>query len=333
MAREERRKIPKPDPSAVKRGAPKTRRAYYLKPEVVTYKHRSGSSANRFRAMAYSDVASFVFYLMVHRGIGPNEDSFVCLAQQLKKPCPICEDIRAQMNQGITAKQINDQGLWPKCRLIMQGVDRHEEEKGVMVADIPEYKCDDAIVSAVQDDITGEVLPVTDPEEGFDLLWDYDPQAKYSMPENIKLSRQSTPLDVSFYDQIKEPNDLILWPEYDEVKEAYFSGLPSSPLPTDEEPTTDEPGKEEEPPPPDKEEPAPASSSSVSTSEEAAKDAPAAEVSTGTDDDCFGKDFGKYPKDCLPAECVEYDACKVKFEGGGEEKEEETPRAPRRRPA
>ena len=95
MAREERRKIPKPDPNAVKRGAPKTRRAYYLKPEVETYKHRSGSGANRFRAMAYSDVASFVFYLMVHRGIGPNEDSFVCLAQQSKKPCPICEDIRA----------------------------------------------------------------------------------------------------------------------------------------------------------------------------------------------------------------------------------------------
>ena len=222
VSSKKRPSIPQPSPEKVKHGAPDSR-ASYIEEGVPRYRHKSGTKANRLKLLAWKDGEHFAFYLSVHRDVGVGGGSYTCLSKVWNEPCPICEDIRDQLKGGATNDQIKNQGLWAKTRLLINCIDRKAEEKGVLLVDFPKHKIDKALTSISLDEVTGGVLPVTHPEEGFDLIYDYDAEAQYPMPENLTLSRDHNPIDWAVYDDILNFEEgVVIKPTYDEVYEAHF---------------------------------------------------------------------------------------------------------------
>jgi hypothetical protein len=68
----------------------------------------------------------------VHRSVGPNNESHVCLAKTFGKPCPICE-YRAKLARDPDTDEKEMRDLKPKERQLWLVFDRNEPEKGVQL--------------------------------------------------------------------------------------------------------------------------------------------------------------------------------------------------------
>jgi hypothetical protein len=76
----------------------------------------------------------YVLEVKVHQGIGAAEGSYICLAENYNKPCPVCEHRRTLKKEGADEDEIK--ALYPKNRCVYNVVcydSTKEEEKGVQV--------------------------------------------------------------------------------------------------------------------------------------------------------------------------------------------------------
>jgi hypothetical protein len=265
--------VPEPSEEKVRRGAPSVRTTY-IKDGVPVYRHIDGR--NRVRFLAWKDGEHFLFYLWVHRNIGVDKSAYACLLKNWNEPCPVCEDIRKQLDEGTDWDDVKDQGimLGRNPRILAQVVDRNNEDKGVQIWNVTAFEIDDAITALSIHEDTGHVIPWTSPEKGRDLIYTYDPSSDFAYPKNLTRSDEN-PVNIDFYNEIIDfEEDVIYKATYDEITEDYFGGF-DDPL---DDKDTEEPGPTEEELPAEE------------------------ETSQNTDDeDCFGKDYGKY-EDCEPCE-------------------------------
>lgn len=72
----------------------------------------------------------FCLDIYVHRGIGPNEKTYVCPRRYNNSPCPICEASDAFKEAG---NESASSALWPSRRLFYNIVDCMDREKGVQI--------------------------------------------------------------------------------------------------------------------------------------------------------------------------------------------------------
>jgi len=70
----------------------------------------------------------------VHRGVGADEDTYVCPAKTAKKPCPICE-YRAKLERDPNADEELIRALAPKERQLFNVVDLAAQDRGVQIWD------------------------------------------------------------------------------------------------------------------------------------------------------------------------------------------------------
>jgi len=70
----------------------------------------------------------------VHRGVGADEDTYVCPAKTAKKPCPICE-YRAKLERDSNADEELIRALAPKERQLFNVVDLAAQDRGVQIWD------------------------------------------------------------------------------------------------------------------------------------------------------------------------------------------------------
>lgn len=283
---EDRPHVPAPSEEAVKKGAPSTR-VGYIKEGVPMYRHRDGK--NRVRFLAWKDGVHFFYYLFVHRGIGVDQDSWACLTKSWKEPCPICEDAQKQLDSGTEWEAVLEQGILPgkNPRILCQIVNRDDEAAGVQVLDMTAHKVDNTIRSLSVHDDTGAVIPWTHPNEGYDLIYDYDSKAQYPMPDGLRRSDKCS-IDPEFYRDILDfDKDIIYKPTYDEVAESYFGA-----------------SAEEEEKPADEEKAEPDDASSETDTKGAADEDDPLEGG-----DCLGKGYGFYGDDCSEKGCADYEAC------------------------
>lgn len=280
--------VPTPSEEEVKKGAP-SMRVSYIKEGVPVYRHRDGK--NRIRFLAWKDGVHFFYYLYVHRGIGVNQDSWACLQKNWNEPDPICEDAQKQLDEGVEWDDVLNQGILPgqNPRILCQIVDRENEAAGVQVWDVTAHKTDNAIRSLSIHDDTGAIIPWTDPDEGCDLIYDYDSKGQYPTPDSLRRS-DKCPIDPEFYRDIMDfDEDVIYKPTYEEMAESHFGEAGA-------EDKEDKPAEKEETP-----------------SEEIPKDEEQQQIPDEDDPlegkDCFGKAYGFYGEDCSKDKCVDFEAC------------------------
>jgi hypothetical protein len=71
----------------------------------------------------------------IHRGIGPNQDSYCCPAKTFGKSCPVCEHRSKLLRKSDSDEDLIKQ-LTPKERQLFNIIDLSETEKGVQVWDV-----------------------------------------------------------------------------------------------------------------------------------------------------------------------------------------------------
>jgi len=294
--------IPTPSEEKIRRGAPSLKTTY-IRDGIQVYKHKDGR--NRIRFLAWRQGEHFLKFLWVHRGLGVESNSYACPLKNKNidgnpfGDCPICEDIKKRLDSGEEWETLKDEGilLGRHPRILAQVVDRNEEERGIQIWDVTAFEIDDAIKVLSQHEDTKAIIPWTDPENGRDLLYHYDASADFAMPKQLTRGDVSKISSDFYYDILDFDTDVIYWPTYEELQEAYRSRV------VDEE----EPAKEETEP----------DYSGDSGPEETA------EEESASQEDCLGKDFGKY-SDC--DDCPDREDCKEKVEG-----KPSKPSSPRRR--
>lgn len=189
----------------------------YIKPGVPVYQHRDGNGTNRIRFLAWKDSVDFFKRLWIHQGLG------ACLNKNWDQPCPMCEDAKRLLENGVGFRTLLKQGilLGKNPRMLAQVIDRNDEEVGVQIWDVAGSEIEVAIRSLSVHKDTGLIVPWTDPNYGCDLIYDYDSTEDRPMPKNLRRSSQSK-LSVERYDGVMDfDEDVIRKPTYKELSAIY----------------------------------------------------------------------------------------------------------------
>lgn len=190
----------------------------------------------------------------VHKGIGPNQSTFVCPARTLEEPCPVCEEKARIMksNPGDeefeAAKQLN-----PKEWQLFQIRDRNNKEKGIQLLPLSFHRFGDKIKDAI--DAGSEA----DQWEHFwhpgadgkllNVNWAEDSAGgghKYVRAKTVIFNDRPQPLPDWLIDKGVILDDILIILDYDKLSDLYAVGETTE---EEEAPEEDEAPEEEEAPP------------------------------------------------------------------------------------
>jgi len=219
-----------------------------IRADIVTWTPDAGDHYIRILPPTWEDPADFGYDVYVHYGIGPDEEAFVCPKEQFKRTCPVCEERARIPRTPENEERLRD--LSPKKRVMTWIIDRDREKEGPMVWSMP-VTVNRAINKLVIDKRTGEVLPIDDPEEGYDISFSREGQQLRTKYEAIQIDHRPSPLhdDPDLVDRwldiiVENPiPDLLVEYSYEHI-DAVFSGgaAPPDQIAKAADATMDEPG-------------------------------------------------------------------------------------------
>lgn len=276
-------------------------------------------------------------FLFVHRGVGVNENSYICLNRTYGKPCPICE-YQKELKES-TEGDVNDdliKSLNPTKRAIYNVVcydSAKEEGKGVQVWDVSHYLFSIPLEELAHKKKGGGDVPYGHHEEGKIISF-----RKKGSKRNTEFTafefKDRDPLEDEILEAAYCLDDLIHKPTYEEVHEAFWAGKSdgksSSSEKEEEEEERPRKSKSREEEGEEEEEERPRNKSKVKEEEdEEEEDVPESVTEECPEGAAFGEDYMGYPecKQCdLKAECKKKskELKEVKEEEEEEEEEEET---------
>ena len=166
----------------------------YVSEEVTWFKPRAGE--NCIRLIPWLDQGCSDFDKMderwgnhwgidiiLHRNVGPDNGTYLCLDKMKGEPCPICD---AWRSDGI-------EGLKPADRVLCWLIDRNDEKAGPQLWAMPLGVSKD--ISAVSQDKSSKALLLIDNwEEGYDVFFDREGELKHTQYKRVSLDRAPTPL-------------------------------------------------------------------------------------------------------------------------------------------
>lgn len=163
---------------------------------------------------------SYSLNLWVHQGIGVTQDNYVCLSQNYRKPCPVCEFIEEQKNdEGFDEDLIKS--LYAKKRVVYNVIVRDsikEEEKGVQILEIAHWFMERHLVGIAKKPREGGFIPFSDPDEGKIIFFERAGSGKEntSYIRHQFIDRKTTISDENL-DKAKCLDSLIYIPSYNEL--------------------------------------------------------------------------------------------------------------------
>lgn len=161
-----------------------------------------------------------------HRGIGANEDSYVCLAKTAKQRCPVCE-YRAKLAKDPDADENVVKSLAPKERQLWNILDLEDLDSGVQLWDISFHlfgkRLDEEVKNADEDEgyeffsdpIDGCILKLGVNEKSFN-------GNKFYEVVTIGFKHRKEPLDGELLTQAMCLDKLIILPDYDKLKAIFL---------------------------------------------------------------------------------------------------------------
>ena len=162
----------------------------------------------------------------IHRGVGANQDSYVCPAKTAKKPCPICE-YRMKLMKSPEADEDQIKDLAPKERQLWNVIDREASDKGVQLWDISFHLfgklLDTEIRNADEDEDydtffhleNGKTLKLGIGEKSFG-------GRTFCEVETISFKPRPTDYDDDVLDKCHSLDDLPIVLEYDKLKAIFL---------------------------------------------------------------------------------------------------------------
>lgn len=182
------------DPTEAKKRAERSSKDWdvYLRDDVKMFKPRDGDNTIRILPATWEGPRDhYGIDIYVHYSIGPDEQTYLCLEKHGKGDCPICtERVRAKKDHE-SEDYIKD--LEPTRRSLFWMIDRDDERAGVQAWPSP-ATFDQNVVKVSIDRRTGDVLPIDDPEQGFDIEFNKTGKGIGTKYNGIAIARRDSPL-------------------------------------------------------------------------------------------------------------------------------------------
>ena len=160
----------------------------------------------------WEEADHFSMDVFVNYQIGPDNSSFVSLSAMKQEPDPIAEERARAEKQGDLEYA---EELKPRKRPTCYILDRDNPDEGVQVWPMP-WTVDRDIASLMIHKRTGEVIPIDDPEEGYDVYFSRSGKGIKTKYHGIEIDRDSSPA----LDNEEELEELVEWLEENPLPEA-----------------------------------------------------------------------------------------------------------------
>ena len=255
--------------------------------------------------------------IWVHRNIGANEDTILCLAKTYNSECPICELIRAAKAAPEEYPDVDTDNI-RAIRICIYNVISLDkgEERVIKLFQMAHFIMEKHIVAISKDEETGEEVHYVDPEIGKSIIFERKGEGRNNTQYfGYRFGNRVQPYKMDIMNKAFQLDELLAIPTYDEVaailRGSVYEGIAEEPL---DDGTGEEAGEQI----PEFEEPL-----DDGTGEEAGNEAPG-EIecpSGGT----FAADFNMY-NECEG--CIVFVECEAANNPPPPEKKKPTPKTP-----
>src|SRR5581483_2692708 len=116
---------------------------------------------------------------VIHRNVGADNGTYLCLDKTLGEPCPICEAWRDD----------DEESLKPSDRILCWVIDRKEEKAGPKLWNMPLGNSKD-IQACSQDRQSGEWFNIEHPDEGYDIYFDREGEKTRTRYKQFELAKK-----------------------------------------------------------------------------------------------------------------------------------------------
>jgi len=163
----------------------------FIEDGVPVWKINDGANTIRILPPTWDKPDHYGLDVWVHYGVGPDEQSYLCAQKMKGEPCPVCDERDRARRDREDEDYIKE--LEPTRRVLVYLVDREHESNGVQVWASP-WTIDRDITKVSVDRRTQEVLPIDDPEDGYDVEFDRTGKGRNTKYVGVAIARRESPL-------------------------------------------------------------------------------------------------------------------------------------------
>jgi hypothetical protein len=190
---------------------------------IKMFKPNDGDNRIRVLPPTWEGAEHFGLDIFVNYGVGPDRQSYLCLAKMKGEADPIDEERQQARKDGDEdyAKE-----LTAKKRVLVYVIDRDHEKDGVQAWAMP-WTIDRDIVKVSVDKTSGEVLPIDHPEDGYDVEFEKKGAAARTEYLGVAIARRSSPLGKSEWLDFAMDNplpDQLNFFDYDHIAKVFGGG-------------------------------------------------------------------------------------------------------------
>lgn len=192
----------------------------YLADRIKMFKPGDGDNNIRILPPTWEGAEHFGLDIYVHYGVGPDSQTYLCMHKMQNKPCPICDEREKASKDGDV--DYADK-LKPTKRVLVYLIDRNNEKEGPIVWSMP-WTIDRDLCKLVVDKRSGEILPIDNPERGYDIEFERKGKGDRTQYIGLAVARRDSDLgNDKWIDYIQDnPLDSILqFYDYDHIASVF----------------------------------------------------------------------------------------------------------------
>lgn len=184
----------KRDPSAVKARAEQKGGGFDspFKQGIDTFRPKAGDNLIRFLPPTWDDHEHYGYEIWLHRRIGADNSSYLCLSKMQDKPCPICKAAKEARDAGEQDEAKAMQAAKVVCAWV---IDRDGDTQPVLYP--MSWTMDRDIAALCINNKTGATLLIDHPDEGYDVTIKRSGHGLQTRYFGIAIDRDPSPIDES----------------------------------------------------------------------------------------------------------------------------------------
>lgn len=166
----------------------------------------------------------YILDIHVHKNVGPQRDSFVCLNKTYNKPCPICEEMDRLFKDG---KEEEAKAIKAKRRSIYNVIDVNNPDDGIQIFDTVHFFFEKELTDELNSVAGADEVPVfADLEDGLSIKFratdEKFEQASFFKFKSFDFVEREEPYSEDILDESYPLDALIVMPTYEEVQAAFY---------------------------------------------------------------------------------------------------------------
>lgn len=156
-----------------------------------SFRPHQGDNLIRYMPPTWDDADHYGYTAHVHRNIGPDNATYLCLRKMKNKPCPCCEAYKEAKDAGESEEAA---ALATGERIISWILDRDADDPEKPILYDTSWTQDRDITSLCVNERSGEVLMIDHPDKGFDVSFKRSGTGLRTKYYGYAIAREDSPL-------------------------------------------------------------------------------------------------------------------------------------------